>query len=300
MPYDFYEHRINCTFVSVKLKGISSFIFVLVAFQLLGQTTLDRIKQANELFYAHPDSSYLICKDMEEKLKNTRNVIEIAEAQLCQARFLLLKTRFDESTSKINSAITIFEKKGRTSSLAKCYSLKAILLDRISNKEEAIIHQRKALSLYTKINDVKGQVGVLTNISLDFLDIGENDSAFIYLEKLASYQDEMKSTSKYFMHQNYANYYYNIGAYDQSIVSYQLALKVAETEQMIDSKATCLMLMGMAHIAKKDYNKAEQLLYQSVEISQENELLHETNEAYVKLIELYELKRRLQEGLRHR
>ena len=156
------------------------------------QTTLDKIYLANDLYYSNPDSSYFICKEIENKLRGTRNQIEIAEAQLCQARYLLLKTRFDEATSKLNSAMPIFEEEKRISSLAKCHSLKAILLDRISNTDEAIIHQRISLNLYTKAKDTQGQINTLTNLALDFLDIGQNDSALFYLVKLKSFEDKKK------------------------------------------------------------------------------------------------------------
>lgn len=273
----------------MKLKVFLIGFSLLVAQLLIGQTTLGKIKFANQLYYSNPDSSYLICKGIEDKLKNTNNVIEIAEAQLCQARYLLLKTRFDESTTKLNNAIAIFEKENRLSSLAKCHSLKAILLDRISNTEEAFFHQRKALNLYVKAKDTQGQINVLTNLSLDFIEINQNDSSLFYLEKLKAFEDKMNSTSKYFLHQNFGSYYNNISSHNLAIESFQKALKVTETENMIDSKATCLMLIAKVYMATKQFQKAEQLLFQSIEIAKENELLHETNESYVMLIELYEL-----------
>ncbi len=273
----------------MKLRGyLIGFSFLLV--QLLhGQTTLDKIKVAYQLYYSNPDSSYLICKGIEDKLKNTNNVIEIAEAQLCQARYLLLKTRFDEATTKLNSAMPVFEKENRLSSLAKCHSLKSILLDRIANREEGIYHQRKALSLYTKAKNTQGQINSLINLSLDFIEAEENDSALYYLVKLKRYEDEMDGTFKYFLHQNFATYFYNVRDYQPSIESYHKALLVADKQKMIDSKATCLMLLSNVYKAQKKYAKAEELLNQSITLAQENKLLHETNEAYVGLIELYEI-----------
>ncbi len=274
----------------MNFRGYITFILLgLCAFFSSAQTTLDKIEFARELYYSNPDSSYLICKEVEEKLKNTNNVIEIAEAQLCQARYLLLKTRFDESTTKLNSAMPIFEKENRLSSLAKCHSLKAILLDRISNTEEAFFHQRKALSLYVKAKDVQGQISVLTNLSLDFVEVQENDSSFFYLNKLAALEEKMKESSKYFLHQNFATYYFNIGDFDAAITAYQKAFAITENLNMIDSKATCLMLMANVYIAKKQYLQAENLLQQSITIAQQNELLHETSESYIQLIKLYEL-----------
>lgn len=273
----------------MKLTGyLTGVLFSLFAGIVTGQTTMDKIMAARDIYYSNPDSSYQVCKEIENKLKNTRNVIEIGEAQLCQARYLLLKTRFDEATTKLNSAIAIFEKEKRISSLAKCHSLKAILLDRISNKDEAIVHQRKSLDLYTSINDVQGQISTLTNLSLDFIDAQQNDSALYYLVKLKRFSDKMRETSKYFMHQNFGSYYYNVRDFQPAIESLNIALSIAEKEKMIDSKATCLMIMAKVYMATANYSKAEKLLNESIELAQKNDLLHETNESYVKLIELYE------------
>jgi len=181
--------------------------------------------------------------------------------------------------------------------LAKCYSLKSILLNRVSNFEQALFHQKKAISLYTKAKDTTGIISSLTNISLDYLDRNENDSALYYLSKLKRFDDKMKEKSKYFFHQNFGKYYFNVKNYDEAIKEYNKALSIANKHEMIDSKTTCLTLIAITHLNLKQYTKAESTLLESIAIANNNNLLHEANEAYIVLIELYEKQERFKKAL---
>ncbi len=262
--------------------------FLVLSFGVLGQTTKDKLTYANQLYYSNPDSSFIICDEIAEKLKG-KNYNELAEAKLCKARYLLLKTNFDKAAKLLNEASDIFEKEHNLPRLAKCHSLKSILFGRISEHQKALLHQRKALELYTEAKDIKGQIASLTNISLDFIEATQNDSTFYYLSKLKRFMDVMEETDKYFMHQNFGTYYYNVSNFDASIEAYNKALTIAEKFEMVDSKSTVLMLMAHPYIAQKKYKLAEQNLTKSIAIASENNLLHESNEAYIQLIKLYEI-----------
>lgn len=265
---------------------LSILFFLTLAFK--SQTVNEKIDFANKIYFSDPDSSFAICSEVELAL-NKANKNALAEVYLCQARYYLLKTNFDKSTALLNDASAIFEKEKNLSKLAKCYSLKSILLNRVSDKKNALLYQQKALDLYTTANDKDGQISSLTNISLDFLDDEVNDSALIYLIKLKKFSDEMVDDQKYFMHQNFGTYYYNVGNYKSSIEELNRAYNIAERLDMIDSKATILMLTAKTNIAQKNYVLAENNLSKSLAIATGNNLLHESNEAYQSLIELYEI-----------
>lgn len=255
----------------------------------------DKLIIANEVYYSNPDSSYVICKELE-KIESKTNT-ELAEIYICQSRYLILKTKFDEASIILTKTIKLLEKENNLSLLAKCYSLKSILLNRVSNFEQALFHQKKAISLYTKAKDTTGIISSLTNISLDYLDRNENDSALYYLSKLKRFDDKMKEKSKYFFHQNFGKYYFNVRNYDEAIKEYNKALSIANKHEMIDSKTTCLTLIAITHLNLKQYTKAESTLIESIAIANNNNLLHEANEAYIVLIELYEKQERFKKAL---
>jgi serine phosphatase RsbU (regulator of sigma subunit) len=264
---------------------LSLLYFFSLIINLSAQKVNDRIDYANKIYYSNPDSSYVICNEAEKEAKNQN---ELAEVYLCQARYLLLKTNFEKATALLNKAIIIFEQEKDLAKQAKCHSLKSILLGRIEDHEKAKFHQQKALALYIKANDVKGQIKILLNISLGFVETQQNDSALFYLSRLKRFSDEMGESSKYYMHQNFGTYFYNVGNYQTSIKEYQKAFAIAEQLDMIDSKATVLMLMANPYIALKQYQLAEDNLNTSLAIATGNKLLFESNEAYLMLIELYE------------
>ncbi|MDF1675483.1 MAG: SpoIIE family protein phosphatase, partial [Vicingaceae bacterium] len=63
------------------------------------------------------------------------------------------------------------------------------------------------------------------------------------------------------------------------------------------SKATCLTLIAITYFNLKQYIKAEATLLESIAIANNNNLLHEANEAYIVLIELYEKQERFKKAL---
>lgn len=118
------------------------YLIILLNCQLIFASKLsDKLIIANEIYYSNPDSSYVICKELE-KLESKTNT-ELAEIYICQSRYLILKTKFDEASVILTKSIELLEKENNLSLLAKCYSLKSILLDRVSNFEQALFHQKK-------------------------------------------------------------------------------------------------------------------------------------------------------------
>jgi serine phosphatase RsbU (regulator of sigma subunit) len=278
------------------MKKLILYLIILLNCQLIFASKLsEKLLIANEVFYSNPDSSYVICKALE-KIESKTNT-ELAEIYICQSRYLILKTEFDEASLLLAKAINLLEKENNLSLLAKCYSLKSILLNRISNEEQALFHQKKAISLYTEAKDTTGIISSLTNISLDYLDKEENDSALYYLSKLKRFEEKMKESSKYYFHQNFGTYYFNVRNYGTAIQEYNKALEIANKHNMIDSKATCLTLIATTYFNLKNYAKAESTLLKSIAIAENNNLLHEANEAYIVLIELYEKQKDFKKAL---
>ena len=265
------------------------FILSIFVIQIASANDIDnRLKLAADLYYSHPDSSFQICCSVQDELKNSSDKIRIAEAQLCKGRYYILKTDLEKATTELNQAIRVFESENKLSKLAKCYSLKSIIFQRLNDDEKSMNHLTIALNLYIKDNNTNGQISSLTNISLEHLRFNRNDSALIYLNQLKALESEINNTGKYYYHQNFGKYYHNIGQYQKALYEYNLALSVAEKENMVDSKTTINMEIASSYLALKNYTNAESYIYKSIAIASNNNLMHEANEAYLMLIELYE------------
>jgi serine phosphatase RsbU (regulator of sigma subunit) len=252
------------------------------------QTPLEMLDEANNIYRSDPEASFEICNEVEAIINNKIDSNALGEVYLCQGRYQLLKANLEQSTKLLNKALLIFEQLNNLSRQAKCHSVKSILLGRIANNKEALYHERKALELYIQDENVQGQVNSLTNLSLNFVSDEQNDSSLYYLSKLKRYTSQMDESSKYFMHQNFGTYFYNVRNYQESLKSYQTAYDIANTLDMVDSKSTVLMLMATPYIALKQYKLAESSLNKSLAIASGADLLHESNEAYTMLINLNE------------
>lgn len=249
----------------------------------------EKISLANELKYSNPDSAFNICCTLEENLEDKEHNINYAETQLCKGRYYILKSNLDKATQVLNNAITVFEKEKNLSRLAKCYSLKSIIFQRLNDTEKSMNHLTIAYNLYIEDNNIEGQITSLINISVEYLRINKNDSALNYLNQLTELNGKFRNTDKYYYHQNFGMYYHNTAQYRKALSEFKLALSVAERENMIDSKTTIYMEMAETYFAQKDYKSAENHLFKSIAIATSNNLMHETNESYLLLIKLYEI-----------
>ena len=115
-----------------KLFLILSFLFIYTT--IFCQTIEEKLDYANKIYLSNPDSNFILCNELELEVKTESN---LAEVYLCQARYFILKTKYDKGTALINKALEIFIKEKNLSRQAKCYSLKGIYLGRISSEEKA-------------------------------------------------------------------------------------------------------------------------------------------------------------------
>jgi serine phosphatase RsbU (regulator of sigma subunit) len=279
----------------------NSSILIFIVFLLVGtinaQTTQDRLDFANELYYSNPKASFQIYDSIAGALDG-KNYKELGYAKIGQGRYLLLKARLDESLKLLNEALDILEKHKDFSGAAKCHSLKSILLFRISDTEKGFYHSKKSVELYALANDTKGEISALTNLAYNYIENNQPDTAFIYLLKLKRSQNNMKETSKYFMYQNFGLYYKTVKKFNAALNAFSDALKIAKDNKMIDSETSCYKSIAETYIDMKDYTNAEKQLLLSIAKASENNLLHETNEAYNSLIKIKELKGDYKEAFR--
>ncbi len=265
-----------------------SFILLLNISVVLSQNIDEQLKMANQIYYVNPDSSFQLYKELENELSKTENnQIELAQTRLGQVKYLVLKTRFDEASKILSEIIPILKKYEKIDDLANCYSLKSIMAHKIKEKENTFKYAHAAYSLYVKSGNLDGELRVLTNLAMDYMNYQMYDSAYIALNKLFAYETKMSNPKKYYMFQNFGMYYYEIKDYKNAVYNFEKALQIAETENMTDSKATVLMLISKTYLAKKGYTKAFSFIEKSILISKEHKLIYELNEAYDQLILLY-------------
>ncbi len=268
------------------MTRISLLLFVSLTFSVFSQSDFSvKMKLANEVYYSSPDSAYKICLSIKESKISKK---ELADLSLFKAKCLLVMTDYISCEKVLLLAERIYRKSNDKEGLAISLSLKSILAERLGNQNES---RRLLLESYS-INKKSGNVNLLfsnlTNISNFYLDELKNDSVKPYLDELTTYKSQFTPTQYYYYHQNWGRYYQNVGMFDSAEVHLFKGLKVAEEQNMVDSKATMLYNLSNFYKTTGLLGKAMQFGKQSLEYSRQNKLLFEASDALSLLIELAE------------
>lgn len=268
-------------------------LLLLISFQLIGYTqgsgSIQKlIDQGNEIYYSNPDSSYALCCGAEEEANKSGTTEFIGATALCKARYLILVTDYQAAAKELNIAIQFFTWKEDFVSLSKAYSLKSILLDRVGDADESVRVLREAYLISKNHGDREGEISRLTNLTLDFIDRKQADSAYTYLLIMESLRADIKDESNYFLEQNHGLYYNLVGDHTKAIYYYLRAREVAEKYEMIDSKATILARLAEAYRQLNMLNESEEAGLLSYQVSVEHALVFEERDAVEQLVFTYE------------
>ena len=242
------------------------------------------LTKADSVYFSNPDSSYALSCLAEECAKKVNNKKALAQAYLFEGRYFLLKSDLEEADVQVNKSLTLYKDISDWKGLAYANKLKAILEKRLGNKKQATIYTEEAVSLFRKINETKGIVSGLLNLSLDYIDNQQFDKAEKALHELESYTDNLSDGSMYFYYQNKGKLKLALNKYPEAITDFTKALEISETRQMIDSKATILMCLAKAYRLNKQYEKSGYYINQSKEVAETNKLDNELSDAYEELI----------------
>jgi serine phosphatase RsbU (regulator of sigma subunit) len=281
----------NISYFILKATFLFLSFFVLTVNLLATQNFEEQIKLANDIYLSNPDSSFQLCKSIEEELKKApNNELLLAKTSLCKTRYLTLKAKFEEASQILNNIIPVFEAQNELTLIAKCYSMKSIIANKIKEATNAIEYNQKAFDFYKKADNLAGQIATLTNRSFIFINFELYDSAYVTLDKLFFYETKMSNKDRYFFFQNFGNYYTKIGDNNNAINNFEKAILFAEKENLTDSKVTALTLISAPYRRLKEYDKALQYITKSIDLAKKYNLIYELNEAFDELILIYESK----------
>jgi serine phosphatase RsbU (regulator of sigma subunit) len=254
------------------------------------QSLQNLLNRSDSLYSSYPDSSYAIALKVAEIAETEKDSASLARALVHQARFLVLKSRFEESRETVNAAIDIATKKNNFRVLASACKIKSILMGRIGNQKEAISLNEKAATYYAACGDTAGRCNVLLNLFLDYIDLRDFKQAHSTLDTVAKYRAAMSMKANYFYHQNSGILLAAEGKHSEALVQFDQAKPIAQSRKMLDSYVTLLALIGESKMETGNLLGAEEVLLESCSLARENKLDYELNEALSLLAKVYELK----------
>jgi len=246
------------------------------------------LKTADSLYYSNPDSSYQLSIIAEKCAINQHDKLSLATALSYQGRHFLLKSDLEASNLKLNEALGIYRELTNFKGIAYILKLKSNLQRRIGNLDEAIALHEESIENYKKANSIKGVNSVLLNLTLDYFSAKDYLKAEQALQEIEKNIDSLSLTNTYFYHQNKGLLYKYTSKLIEAIEEFKLALKIAQSNKMIDSEATALLNLGSSYRLYKDFKQAQEALHNSKTIAIKHNLDHELVETYNELILLYQ------------
>lgn len=243
------------------------------------------LETAHEVYNSTPDSTYKLCKSLNEEELNAE---QVASRSSLLAMYYLLTSDYENAELELQKAFEFYESSGNGLKLAKIYNLKSVLAEKLHEQDESIQLILKAYHLYQDYDNVSGQINTLMNVVNCYERTDKLDSAFFYLGILNTLKPEFKPMQFYFFYQNWGRYYLGIKDYDVAEVNLMKALQVAEEEDMTDSKATILMTIGAMYAEQEKFAEAIKYANMSYAFSEANGLNFEKRDALIVLVDIAE------------
>lgn len=237
-------------------------------------------EKADELYSSDPDAYFLQVELAFEQALEKNYLEGIVKGHLDKARYLLLKSYYEETQKNLNIAIDSIEAnraKLPQSLLSYAYNLKSILMERLGDDEESIRYIKFAVELEKNNGNDSRLVGRMINLANSLIRVERYNEAKKTLDKI--YQLDQSIEGTYYYNQNTGSYYLGIKDYQKAEAYYKRALKIALDRKMKDSEVTALTNISNLYYKKGNYAQAVIYLNSALDKADEYELIHEKLEA---------------------
>ena len=273
----------------LNLKYIVLFLLSILAINASSKKDIGKIiTKADQIYNENPAQSYALYETAEREAISSENHSFDGEIHFGKARYLVLIAKYDAAMVELNKAILLFQENDNLESLASVYSVKSILLDRLGESQGAHEILLQALEIDKELKDTSGLLARYANLALDYYGFEQPDSLLFCLKEMESILNPAYSSSYYYYYQNWGLYFTLTNDFSRAKQQFYLALEVAESEKMTDSKATILMSLAEAHRKNGELKLAEKFALESYQFSEMNNLNYESSEALLELITIYE------------
>ncbi len=184
---------------------------------------------------------------------------------------------YTKALEKASSAGLAYEK-------AICYNNLGNVHRKLGDFAKAMESYQKAMEVFRKINDENSVSDCLNNIGNLYLDNGDPFRALEYYRQSLAINEKAKDEYRLIIrYKNLAGAYTELKDYENARLYLEDALKLAEKSGDKSFLASCNMLFGKLHEAKKDYIIASAFFRKSVDLYAEIGAKPEQSEALVEL-----------------
>lgn len=280
------KYRLCLTLTVILLVGISAYV--------KAQQAERYLRLADSIYYNDPDSSDVLCDCAAKAAAGNKNIQ--AKVQVCHARYLILKTDYEQASNLLNEAITYLKTSGDKNDLAGAYNLKSILLERLGNYHEPYEYQNEAVRLYQETGNTRGMSKILNNMANAYMRDKRFKEAGECLDKIQPLLAKLDQQQQYFYYQNRGALYMSQEQYAKANRELETAYKIARDQKMLDSEITAITLLGKNNTGAKNYVLAQNQLNEAEELAKNNNLSFELSEVYENMMEMYRVQEKYKQA----
>lgn len=261
------------------------------------------INDSTQLAYAHYSIGYIQQLKGESSTAFTNILISHNIFRLLNDEFgtalcldklgLLFKEQgsYSESFKHHSAALTIFTKHNDTCGMIEAFRNIGVYYRQTNNYPKALASYKIALKLALIQND-NHLTSVLNSIGSYYWFKNNYDSAFYYYRRALSIKPNnlLTQARQSAVINNIGNVHRNMRNYDSALFYYDKAIKKSRAFNLNNLEGTNLKNFGVVYIQLSDFEKAQQMITESLKIAYQSNLKRIIQMDYLLLSELYQLK----------
>jgi len=225
-------------------------------------------KLAYNSYYIQPQKTYDYAQQAVDLAESTDNKKGLAEAQRMMGIGLLLQNKFRESMEWYFNGLETAKSINYNQGIADNYNSIGVIYSSIKDWKKSIAFFRKSINYQQRAGNNLREAIVISNIGDVYLKTGKKDSSRIYIEKAYDMLKTIHNKTWLSMIMvRLARVQENNGNQSQAIISLQKAIKLAkETGQSIHLRNALHEISNLFYEIR-EYEKAESLNLEEIEIS---------------------------------
>ncbi len=251
---------LTCTFLSDFAYGNDKDSLHL----LLNKTDDDKIKVDlyTQLVHQYMYTDFEAAREYADSAYHLAQKIDYAYGEAWSvyygARNLASNNYFQEALDELPKAISMLEQipeKGKE--IAKCYTLQGWTNKKLSKYHAALTDYDKAYEIYDNLNDDKGRATLLLNIGTIHNGLDDMKTAKKYYEEAKTVNKKIDNKEGLVYVYNSLGYIHELGEeYEEALIDYSKALKLAEELSLTPIQSTILHNMGLTNMKSERLDKA--------------------------------------------
>ncbi|MFO8061354.1 MAG: tetratricopeptide repeat protein [bacterium] len=202
-----------------------------------------------------------------EKAGHTGSSTDRMMFRIQEADYIFSKGEFTEAANMYASLYRKFEKAGEMQYAARCLSNIGFCYGRLGSLKKEIEFNRKALALYSEVNDISGKAYCLNNIAAYYYKRGDYEKQLNFLNNaLEAFQSIGHKMGEALCLNNLGALYNKTGDIDKQIIYFRQSLKIRESIGFTQGTALLYNNLGMVYGKKGNMEKHLYYLQRAIDI----------------------------------